>query len=65
MEAGIKEFIKEYAKIAGISEIEVAMFAGAAGHKSISRLDNYKKFVLTLNDIAPHLIHYLELAGKE
>lgn len=65
MEAGLKQFIEAYAKDNNLTETEVGMLAGAMSHKAIEKLEEYKKFVFTLNAIAPQLIHYCDLAGRD
>jgi hypothetical protein len=64
MEAGLEAFIKEYPIQTNMSEVSVALLAGAMSHKAIEQLDEYKNFVLTLNTVAPHLIGYIEMASK-
>lgn len=60
----MNEFIKTYAKAKGLPEIEVAMFAGALSVDTIKKLDTYKEFVLTLNQVAPQLIQLNAVLGK-
>lgn len=63
MEAGLKAFITAYAKENNLTEVEVALLAGAMSAKAIEQLDEYKCFVLVLNSVAPHLLNYIQLAG--
>lgn len=64
MDAGLKQFAEAYAKDNGLSDMEAGVLVGALSAKAIEKLDEYKKFVLTLNSVAPQLIHYVQLAGK-
>lgn len=64
MEAGLREFIKAYAKDNDVSEVEVAMLAGALSADAIKTLDEYKRFIVVLNSVAPQLIAYIEMAIK-
>lgn len=64
MEAGLLQFITAYAKDNNLDDISVAMLAGALSSDAIKALDEYKKFVLVLNSVAPQLISYIELAAK-
>lgn len=61
----MNEFIKTYAKAKGLPETEVAMFAGALSHKVIEKLDTYKDFVMTLNQVAPQLIQLNEVLSHD
>lgn len=65
MTADLKEFIKIYAKDNNLNELDAAMYAGALSQKLISSLDEYKKFVIVLNQVAPQLIQAILLAGKD
>ena len=65
MDATIKEFVKAYAKTNNLNELDVAMYAGALSAKVIEDLDDYKKFVIGLNQVAPQLIQAILLAGKK
>lgn len=65
MNADIKEFVKVYAKNNNLNELDIAMYAGALSVKVIEDLDEYKKFVITLNQVAPQLIQAILLAGKK
>jgi hypothetical protein len=65
MEAGLEAFIKEYAKQVNLSEVSVALLAGAMSYKAIHKLEDYKKFVITLNNVAPQLISYVKIAEGE
>jgi hypothetical protein len=64
MEAGLDAFIKAYAMENNLPEVTVALLAGAMSHKALEKLDEYKQFVLTLNQVAPHLIGYIENLGR-
>ena len=64
MEAGLKEFIKAYAKDTGLEETDIALLAGALASDSIKKLPQYAHFGLTMNQVAPHLMQYLALIGK-
>lgn len=64
MEAGLREFIVEYARVNNLTEIEVSMLAGAMSHEAIAKLPEYTKLVNTMNAVCPWLIHYVQLAGK-
>lgn len=65
MEAGLLEFIKEYARVNNLTDLEVALLAGAMSHEGIAKLPEYDKFVLTMNTVCPWLIHYIQLSGKK
>lgn len=65
MEAGLKQFIEIYAKDNNLTDAEVGMLAGTLCHESIKELEEYKKFVITLNAVAPQLIHLIEFMGKK
>jgi hypothetical protein len=65
MEAGLDTFIKAYAVDSNLPEVTVALFAGAMSHKAIEKLDEYKRFVVVLNQVAPQLIGYIENLGSD
>lgn len=65
MDADIKEFVKAYAKTSNLNELDVAMYAGALSAGVIEKLDDYKMFVISLNQVAPQLIQAIVLAGKK
>jgi len=64
MEAGLREFVKAYAKDKSITEIEAAMYAGALNHKILEDTLHYKEFVITLNQVAPQLLQLINVLER-
>lgn len=65
MQADLKQFVKIYAKDNNLNELDVAMYAGALSTGVIEKLDEYKMFIISLNQVAPQLIQAILLAGKK
>jgi len=65
MEGGLKDFIKAYANAEKLEELDIAFLAGAMAKDSIEKLPQYAHFLATLGQIAPQLLHYIQLAGKK
>lgn len=64
MEAGLKQFIEAYAKDNNLSEVDVALLAGALSADSIKLLPEYIKFIQVLSEVAPHLLQYIQMSSK-
>ena len=64
MEAGLKQFVEVYAKSNNLNEADVALLAGALTSESIKLLPEYLKFVHTLEQVAPHLLQYIQMCDK-
>lgn len=64
MKEELDKFIGIYARTNSLSEKEVSQYVGALTYRVLRQTDGYKKFVLTLGQIAPQLIQMNEVLGK-